>query len=205
MWLDDAWAPFMHKLLVAMLIASIACPLWGVERAGVEVKMPQGWRAAAGTCTGDVIYSYPSGEKRTSVSLIVGARKYRDRDAEYISTGEWVDFYRFEDVLSQLARMYGDELAWLAVRSVELERFGKALLCSLEFTDSGSGQGRARLLVVEVPQHGGVLLIQCSFEPAHEQLANETFESCVISTVGECPQLKAARADKPNEQALKQE
>ena len=184
-------------LLVAILGASLAS---AVERAGIQVSTPSGWRVAVGTCTGDAISIYPADKKDpVAVSLVVGSRRYRDREAEFITSGEWSDFYQFEDVLAQVGRSYEQELTWLVARPLKVDKFTKVMLCSFHCRVSDSIVRRGRMLFVELPQKNGVLFIDCSFAPSSEDIANLAFENAAISVIGECPAILEARKDRPNQ------
>ena len=170
--------------------------LAGAERAGLNVEMPKDWKQAVATCSGDLTCFYPD-TKSPQVALTIASQRYRDRDAEYICSGDWHDFYEFDNVLSHVSQGFGSEIKQMSVQRIATASFKNIFIGALILVPTGSeGKRQVRFAAIETGDAKEILYIQCYFDVLSEEIANHFFEKALVSVIGEN---EAVKDRKPNQ------
>jgi hypothetical protein len=188
----------MNHLTLTLCMLFVGVRLAGAERAGLNVEMPKDWKQAVGTCTGELTCFYPD-IKSPQVALTIASQRYRDRDAEYISTGAWRDFYEFDNVLSHVSQVFGSEIKQMSVRRITTTSFKNVFIGALILVPTGSEAKRqVRFAAIETGDAKEILFIQCYFDALSEELADRVFEKALVSVIGENEAVKDSKIKGPN-------
>src|ERR1035437_2109386 len=95
---------YLFSTLLAAFLFSTACA-HTVEKSGYKIVVPDGWRSAVGTCTGEIQFILGAKTEQPRVILGIGRCRYLPKDHEYHSTGDRYDVSSFAELEVAMAKV----------------------------------------------------------------------------------------------------